>query len=165
MKKFIIPILGITSVSLIVAFWFYEKRVEPVTNEVSAERQAACEEFLSLALFVDDESAATFMEDCLSGKPVLPGESENTSNPDGESPVEVAPVANNSCMVGGCSSQLCGEASDMEGMVTTCEFREEYACYAKTSRCERQASGKCGWTETAELQKCLQEAGEMGSPF
>lgn len=160
MKNFIIPILGIVSVTLIVVFWFYEKRVEPATNEVLVERQAACEEFLSLALFVDDEAAATFMDDCLSGKPVLPGESENTLNPE-----EQPSVANNSCVVGGCSSQLCGEASEMEGMVTTCEFREEYACYAKSSRCERQASGKCGWTETAELQKCLQQAGGPGSPF
>lgn len=64
-----------------------------------------------------------------------------------------APIAG-ACKVGGCSGQVCGEASDMDGMVTTCEFKEEYACY-KTAQCERQVTGKCGWTETAELNQCL----------
>ena len=58
------------------------------------------------------------------------------------------------CKVGGCSGQVCGEANDMDGMVTTCEFREEYACYQKAN-CERQTTGKCGWTETTELTQCL----------
>jgi hypothetical protein len=64
------------------------------------------------------------------------------------------PVMGGSCAVGGCSSQLCGEAADMDGMVTTCEYREQYACY-QTAKCERQATGKCGWTETPELAMCL----------
>ncbi len=64
------------------------------------------------------------------------------------------PVLAGACAVGGCSSQLCGEAADMEGMVTTCEYREEYACY-QTAKCERQATGQCGWTETPELAMCL----------
>lgn len=59
------------------------------------------------------------------------------------------------CVVSGCSGQLCVEASG-EGVVTTCEYREEYACY-KTAVCERQASGQCGWTETPGLAQCLVE--------
>ncbi len=55
------------------------------------------------------------------------------------------------CYVGGCSSQIC---SDQKDMVSTCEFREEYACY-KTAECKRQADGKCGWTNTLELKSCL----------
>lgn len=55
------------------------------------------------------------------------------------------------CYVGGCSSQLCTDRPDA---VSTCEYREEYACY-QTARCERQASGQCGWTPSAELQACL----------
>jgi hypothetical protein len=39
-------------------------------------------------------------------------------------------------------------------MVTTCEFRPEYACY-RDATCERQADGTCGWTETPELTACL----------
>ncbi|MGZ5626995.1 MAG: hypothetical protein ACXWFA_09755 [Methylobacter sp.] len=59
------------------------------------------------------------------------------------------------CVVSGCSGQLCVEASG-EGVATTCEYREEYACY-KTAACERQASGQCGWTETPTLAQCLVE--------
>lgn len=55
------------------------------------------------------------------------------------------------CYVGGCSSQVC---SDEEGLVSTCEFRSEYACY-RTAQCKRQTNGQCGWTETLELKACL----------
>ena len=55
------------------------------------------------------------------------------------------------CYKGGCSGQIC---SDDPSVITTCEYRAEYACY-KTARCERQANGQCGWTETQELQICL----------
>jgi len=56
------------------------------------------------------------------------------------------------CYRGGCSGQVC---SDQSGVITTCEYRPEYACYAN-ARCERQADGRCGWTKTAQLQSCLQ---------
>ena len=57
------------------------------------------------------------------------------------------------CVKGGCSGQLCSDASQGP-LVSTCEFREEYACY-RTARCERQSSGACGWTQTPELMQCL----------
>lgn len=60
-----------------------------------------------------------------------------------------APAA--TCFVGGCSSQIC---SDQEGVISTCEWREEYACY-QAATCERQADGQCGWTQTPELSACL----------
>jgi hypothetical protein len=60
-------------------------------------------------------------------------------------------TAQGACFVGGCSGQVC---SEHEGVITTCEFRPEYACY-ETATCERQADGACGWTETAELNACL----------
>ncbi len=63
-----------------------------------------------------------------------------------------APGAQKGCIKGGCSGQLCVEEGD-DG-VSTCEWREEYACYA-TAKCERQDSGNCGWTMTEELQECL----------
>jgi hypothetical protein len=55
------------------------------------------------------------------------------------------------CYIGGCSGQLC---TDQPDAVSTCEYREEYACY-QTATCERQPNGQCGWTPTAELQACL----------
>ncbi|MEK6334564.1 MAG: DUF6748 domain-containing protein [Acidobacteriota bacterium] len=54
------------------------------------------------------------------------------------------------CIKTGCSSQVC---SDRE-VITTCEFRPEYACYQKAV-CERQSDGNCGFTKTRELTECL----------
>lgn len=68
--------------------------------------------------------------------------------------VSSKPVTAGSCVVGGCSSQLCGEESEMSDMVTTCEYQTKYSCYQKAT-CERQATGQCGWTDTAELTMCL----------
>lgn len=56
-----------------------------------------------------------------------------------------------SCRPTGCSGQVC---SDQE-VITTCEYRADYACY-KTAKCGRQAGGQCGWTQTPELTRCLQ---------
>lgn len=64
------------------------------------------------------------------------------------------PAQSAGCFVGGCSSQVC---SDQEGVISTCEFRPEYACYQEAT-CERQADGACGWTQTSELAACLAAA-------
>lgn len=56
------------------------------------------------------------------------------------------------CKVTGCSGQIC---SDKE-VITTCDWQEAYACY-RIAKCERQTDGECGWTQTEELTKCLQE--------
>ncbi len=58
------------------------------------------------------------------------------------------------CRTGGCSSQLCLDASALD-VATTCEWREEYACYQKFGKCEKQSTGKCGWTQTEELVECI----------
>lgn len=55
------------------------------------------------------------------------------------------------CFVGGCSGQIC---SDQEGAISTCEWREQYACY-QSATCERQADNTCGWTSTPALDACL----------
>lgn len=60
------------------------------------------------------------------------------------------PVATKPCRKTGCSSQVC---SDQE-IFTTCEWRQEYECYRR-ARCERQANGECGFTQTRELTACL----------
>lgn len=64
-----------------------------------------------------------------------------------------SPPSLTSCRPTGCSGQVCAD----EDVITTCEFRAEYACY-KSARCERQPDGHCGWTETAELTRCRQRA-------
>lgn len=65
----------------------------------------------------------------------------------------IGPTVNDGCFVGGCSGERC---SDTEGLVSTCEFREEYACYRESfATCEKQSNGHCGWTQTGELQACV----------
>lgn len=61
-----------------------------------------------------------------------------------------APSVSGLCHRTGCSGQICAD----EDVITTCEYRPEYACY-KNARCERQENGRCGWTETVELRSCL----------
>ena len=54
------------------------------------------------------------------------------------------------CIKTGCSSQICAD----HNVVSTCEFRPEYACYQKAT-CARQSDGNCGFTKTPELTACL----------
>ncbi len=64
-------------------------------------------------------------------------------------PAATAPQG--ACYVGGCSGEVC---SDQPNVVSTCMYREVFACY-KTAKCERQANGSCGWTETSALKACV----------
>lgn len=59
------------------------------------------------------------------------------------------------CKVTGCSSQVCAD----QDVVTDCSYKEEYMCYQK-ARCERQADGNCGWTQSKELRLCLDQFDE-----
>lgn len=61
--------------------------------------------------------------------------------------------AQGACVKGGCSGTVCQDEAEPP-VVTTCEYRAEYACY-QSATCERQADGACGWTETEELAACL----------
>ncbi len=68
-------------------------------------------------------------------------------------PATSGPTVNDGCFVGGCSGQVC---SDNDGVITTCQFLPQYACYrAPTTTCEKQSNGHCGWTSDADLQACL----------
>jgi len=64
------------------------------------------------------------------------------------------------CVVSGCSGQVCAE----KPMITTCEWREEYACYQQYGVCARGPDGVCGWQETAALTRCLAEASVVHEP-
>ena len=54
------------------------------------------------------------------------------------------------CMKTGCSGIVCAD----HDVISTCEWRPEYACYQKAT-CERQDDGNCGFTKTRELTSCL----------
>jgi hypothetical protein len=72
------------------------------------------------------------------------------------------PVVTAPCRTGGCSGQLCLGPDD-EDVITTCEFRPEYACY-RGAVCETQGSGECGWTQTVELSACLEQTKQAPAP-
>jgi hypothetical protein len=65
------------------------------------------------------------------------------------------------CKIGGCSGEICQNETD-EDTVSTCIYKEEFACY-KTARCEKQSAGNCGWTLTDELKTCINNARELNS--
>lgn len=62
-------------------------------------------------------------------------------------------ISNNDCAIGGCSSQLCGKKGIIENIITTCEWKEEYACYRLT-QCQC-IQNKCQWNQTSEFIQCL----------
>lgn len=65
-----------------------------------------------------------------------------------------AQAAAGGCIKTGCSGQICSD----QDVVSTCEYRPEYACY-QSAQCARQADGRCGWTQTTALTACLTGAG------
>ncbi|MDD5318146.1 MAG: eight-cysteine-cluster domain-containing protein [Candidatus ainarchaeum sp.] len=72
--------------------------------------------------------------------------------PDGEC------ASDSQCVVSGCSGQVCANRS----VVTTCEYRPEYACYGLTScGC---VGGRCAWRETPEFAACLENASGARAP-
>lgn len=161
MKQIYIIVAVVALAAMFIAGLWALYQSDEVNNAetVTDERKQECDAFMTVALFPDDGFAATFLENCYKGEPVLPTDVPNTQE---EIPsagvVDLAPQAGPGCAIGGCSSQLCGEEGEVEDMVTTCEWREEYACYA-SSRCEKQADGVCGWTETEEYTQCMASAG------
>jgi hypothetical protein len=40
--------------------------------------------------------------------------------------------------------------------ISLCLYRDEWACYQRAA-CERQVTGRCGWTMTEELRNCITE--------
>lgn len=63
--------------------------------------------------------------------------------------------SNADCVPAGCSSQLCVSDSEAGDIVTTCEYREEYACL-KFTACGC-VENKCQWADTEGYTECLEE--------
>ncbi len=61
------------------------------------------------------------------------------------------------CHRTGCSGQVCSD----EDVVTTCEWKPEYACYREAT-CARGPDGACGWVEDQALRACLERARSEG---
>jgi eight-cysteine-cluster-containing protein len=114
----------------------------------------------------------TSFEECVAaGNPVMESYPRQCRTKDGvlfvEEVAEIPEnegIVSNGCAVAGCSGQLCVSEEEAPTIVTTCEFREEYACYREAA-CEPQPNGKCGWTPTSELQQCLANPPALESEF
>lgn len=65
------------------------------------------------------------------------------------------PQPGSECVRTGCSGTVCTEAG--KEVMTTCEMRPEYECYG-AAKCEKQANGACGFTQTPELTACVTAA-------
>ena len=57
------------------------------------------------------------------------------------------------CATGGCSGQVCGKRGVIEGIITTCEFKEEYACLKET-KCACM-DNQCNWEQSKEYLDCM----------
>ena len=70
-------------------------------------------------------------------------------------PTPPPPPPKPKCYIGGCSGQIC---SDIPGVVTTCEWKPEYACYQNAKCGNYGADNACSWKQTSTLKKCLASA-------
>ncbi|MBX3040796.1 MAG: hypothetical protein KF789_08840 [Bdellovibrionaceae bacterium] len=61
-----------------------------------------------------------------------------------------------SCVIAGCSKELCLSAEKAEGLMSTCQWKDEYRC-AQMMTCELQADGECGFTPNEKSEACLKE--------
>ncbi len=116
------------------------------------------------ALRSSDHSPMNFQDCVAAGNPVMESYPRQCRTQDGHHFVEdvsVTPTTppseetgSNDCVPAGCSGIICADADEAANIVSTCEYRADYACYT-TAKCERQKTGTCGWTQTAELASCL----------
>ncbi len=106
-----------------------------------------------------------FAECEAAGYPIMESYPRQCAVPGGQTFVEDIsvpedePLTTSGCLPAGCSAQLCVEAVEAPNIMTTCEMRPAYACYQKAV-CERQATGRCGWTESEELRACITHASD-----
>ena len=68
-------------------------------------------------------------------------------------PLTTGCVRDDDCIVWGCSNHLCGLRDAVSDQVTTCEYRDEYAC-VNVTRCGC-FSGECMWQPTEAYESCL----------
>lgn len=160
MKSFIPRIIGVVLLAL-VAWAIYQ--ITPKITWTGIHSTPPSESSASAERVTDFDSCVA------AGNPVMESYPRQC-NSNGVTYVENAPQTSesiyaNACAVAGCSQQLCVSAREAQDIVTTCEWRPEYACYGEAS-CEVQANGQCGWTDTPELRRCIANPpGESASPY
>ena len=61
--------------------------------------------------------------------------------------------SDNDCITGGCSGTIC-QPKDAPPIFTTCEWKDEYACYKEVS-CSC-LNNNCKWDDQKKLDSCIQ---------
>lgn len=79
--------------------------------------------------------------------------------PQGQLDPRLACTSETPCFHTGCLGELCAT----EEIVTSCEFRCEFGCYAQ-AQCDCRGV-RCGFRMTRALLNCLQECGVAPNPF
>ena len=64
-------------------------------------------------------------------------------------------TTDNDCIIGGCSSHLCLSKATESDLVSICDYRNEYSCYAQDScLCK---NNKCQWEGASAFIECVRE--------
>ncbi|MEK6837641.1 MAG: eight-cysteine-cluster domain-containing protein [Nanoarchaeota archaeon] len=93
---------------------------------------------------------------CAPQQPLQPQENKS----DDKTAAEAECGSDSDCGIGGCSGQVCATAEKASGLITTCEYREEYSCLKLTScGC---VQGRCAWKENAEYKACVEKIKAKG---
>ena len=88
-----------------------------------------------------------------------PQDTEENIIPEEDVIFEVECISDADYAAAGCSGQLCVTADEAPGILTTCEYREEYSCLQLTGcGC---IQGSCAWAENDEYLVCLDEIGAL----
>ena len=92
--------------------------------------------------------------------PNIPVTNPNTNPPIVNSTDPYGRYVGSGCRIAsGCNGPIVCTEAGSGNIVTTCQALPEYVCYKTSSvRCEKQASGKCDWTNTSQLQSCIDTA-------
>ncbi len=69
------------------------------------------------------------------------------------------------CVHAGCSNQLCVKQSEADGLATTCEWTEAYACYQQADCGLNQETGKCEFRQDDTLTQCLNKGDDTSPVF
>ncbi len=72
-------------------------------------------------------------------------------------PKPAPPLSNKPCEVGGCSGTICGEPGSNK-LISTCDFKPEYACY-KQAVCGRErleGRDRCVWKFNDAFNTCIE---------
>lgn len=85
-------------------------------------------------------------------QPTIPPAEEDPDPVVTPTPTPVEPE----CVIMGCNREVC--TSSDKPVFTACVVLPEHACYQQHGVCEKQVTGECGWSQTDQLNSCLENA-------